>query len=109
MLAAGHCPAGFSGAAPAKAIAPGIALQSDNGGSLAALRALERDNCYFRDWLRFARAPHMDGQLASDSRFGAMQGQNFSTIDLAEFAGKTCPSNVPQWDYPRADLLRPRP
>jgi inner membrane protein len=108
MLAAGQCPAGLSGGSPGRAVAPGIALQSDTVGSLAALRRLERDNCYFRGWLRFARAPQIDGLLASDSRFGAMPGSNFSTIDLARFAGKACPSSVPQWDYPRADLIEPR-
>ncbi|MDB5921046.1 MAG: hypothetical protein JWR40_5280, partial [Massilia sp.] len=109
MLAAGQCPAGFSSGAPGRAAAPGMTLLSDQEASLAALRRLERDNCYFRDWLRFARAPQVTGLLASDSRFSATPGSNFSTIDLARFAGMACPLNVPQWDYPRADLLRPGP
>ncbi|MDB5950369.1 MAG: metal-dependent hydrolase [Massilia sp.] len=108
-LAAGECPAGLSGGAPGRAVAPGINLLADQEASLAELRRLERENCYFRGWLRFARAPQITGLLASDSRFSATPGSNFSTIDLAGFAGKACPSGVPQWDYPRADLLRPGP
>ena len=108
-LADGACPAGLSGGATGRTVAPGITLLTDNAGSLAQLRGLERANCYFRDWLRFARAPQLSGMLASDIRFSATPGSNFSTIDLAKFAGKACPVNVPQWDYPRADLLRPRP
>jgi hypothetical protein len=33
---------------------------------------------------------------------------NFSTIDLAHFAGRACPVNVPNWAFPRTDLLRTR-
>jgi inner membrane protein len=57
--------------------------------------------------LRFARTPLLNGNLASDIRFTTL-ASNFSTIDLAQFAGRACPANVPNWAFPRADLLRPR-
>ena len=115
LLAPGQCPAGLAsrltGQAPAMKIppaikiGPAITIASEYTGSLAHLRRLEQENCYFRGWLRFARAPQLLGLLASDSRFSTIPGANFSTIALSGFAGKTCPTNVPQWNYPRADLL----
>ena len=113
LLPPGQCPAGVAGRSsrlPGRAseiaILPGITILSNYTGSLDHLRRLEQENCFFRSWLRFARAPQLSAQTASDSRFGAITGANFSAIDLSEFAGKACPTNVPQWDYPRADLLR---
>jgi inner membrane protein len=106
VLGVEHCPAGLAGSAERQAASPGIAILSDNPGSLAAFRRLEQENCYFRDWLRFARAPLLSGSAASDIRFGTTIAPNFSTIDLARFAGRSCPVNVPQWGFPRADLMR---
>lgn len=108
VLAPGQCPAGFAGGAQADPAAPAMAIVSDNRASLAALRRLAQESCYFRDWLRFARAPLVSGDSASDIRFGSAQAPNFSTIDLSRFAGRACPANVPQWSLPRADLLAPR-
>jgi inner membrane protein len=108
LMAVGQCPAGLSAGTQGDTASPAMAIVSDNPGSLVALRRLEQASCYFRDWLRFARAPLLSGDSASDIRFGSAQASNFSTIELAQFAGRTCPLNVPQWDYPRADLLRPR-
>jgi inner membrane protein len=108
LLAVEQCPTGLTGSAERQTASPAMAILSDNQGSLTAFRRLEHDNCYFRDWLRFARTPLLSGDLASDVRFGTTLAANFSTIDLAHFAGRACPVNVPQWDYPRADLLRPR-
>lgn len=108
VLAAVHCPAGFAGGAQADTASPAMAIASDNHASLSALRRLARDSCFFRDWLRFARAPLVAGESATDIRFGSAQAPNFSTIELARFVGRACPVNVPQWDYPRADLLAPR-
>ncbi|MBC7456133.1 MAG: metal-dependent hydrolase [Massilia sp.] len=106
VLAVKDCPAGLTGSAQPDTGSPAIALLSDQRASLAALRQLAQENCYFRAWLRFARAPQVAGQLASDVRFGTTLASNFSTIDLAQFAGRACPANVPGWDFPRADLLR---
>lgn len=75
-------------------------------GSLADLRQRARSDCYFAAWLRFARAPLLDGDVAADLRFGTTVAPNFSTIDLARFKGRTCPARVPPWGMPRADLLQ---
>jgi inner membrane protein len=106
VLGVEQCPAGLAGSAARQTALPGMAIWSDNPGSLAAFRRLEQENCYFRDWLRFARAPLLSGSAATDIRFGRAIAPNFSTIDLARFAGRSCPVNVPEWDFPRADLLR---
>lgn len=106
VLPVGQCPAGLTGSARSQAGSPAIALLSDDHASLAALRRLAQENCYFRAWLRFARAPLVAGQLASDLRFGSTLAPNFSTIDLAQFAGRGCPATVPGWAFPRAELLR---
>jgi inner membrane protein len=108
LLDVAHCPAGLTGNVRAEHAFPGMALLSDDSVDLARLRRLEQENCFFRDWLRFARAPLVSGDVASDIRFGTTLAPNFSTIDLARFAGRSCPANVPQWDFPRADLLRAR-
>jgi inner membrane protein len=102
-----QCPAGLSGSVPRQHSSSGIAIFSNNQGSLAALRRLEQENCYFRAWLRFARTPLVTGNSASDIRFSTSLATNFSTIDLAHFVGRACPANVPNWAFPRADLLRP--
>jgi inner membrane protein len=106
LLDVAHCPAGLTGSIASAPHSPGMALLSDDSVDLARFRRLEQENCYFRDWLRFARAPLVAGSVASDIRFGTTLAPNFSTIDLARFAGRRCPANVPAWDFPRADLLR---
>ncbi|MDB5909116.1 MAG: hypothetical protein JWP34_3230 [Massilia sp.] len=106
VLGVAHCPAGLTGSAQAVAGQPGMALLSDVSVELARFRRLEQENCYFRAWLRFARAPMLAGHVASDIRFGTTLAPNFSTIDLADYAGRGCPAHAPKWDYPRADLLR---
>lgn len=107
-LPVGQCPAAFTGDGARLSATPAMAILSNDHGSLAAFRRLEQENCFFRGWLRFARAPLVSGSSASDIRFGTVTS-NFSTIDLAQFNGRACPDNVPAWDYPRADLLRARP
>jgi inner membrane protein len=106
VLAVEQCPAGLAGGVRHVNGNGAMAILLDNAGSLAAFRRLEQENCYFRDWLRFARAPLVAGTVASDIRFGTGLAPNFSTIDLARFTGRACPANVPQWEFPRADLLR---
>ncbi|MDL2358490.1 MAG: metal-dependent hydrolase, partial [Pseudomonadota bacterium] len=95
VLAVDHCPAGLAGAIDRRAASPAIAILSNDAANLSALRRLARDNCYFRDWLRFARTPLVRGDVASDVRFGTPLAPNFSTIDLAQFTGRACPLNVP--------------
>jgi inner membrane protein len=106
VLALEQCPAGLTGSARRESAASAMAMLSDQHASLANLRRLAQENCHFREWLRFARTPLVTGQVASDIRFGAILRSNFTTIDLARFAGHACPVNAPDWDFPRADLLR---
>jgi inner membrane protein len=60
-------------------------------------------------WLRFARAPALNADNATDVRYGVDPDSNFSTIRYADFANAPCPRGVPRWGYPRADLLQPGP
>ena len=83
-----------------------LVLQGESSGSLAALRQRDADSCQFSAWLRFARAPVVGPQAASDLRFGALGDANFSTLEFARFAGQPCGA-VPQWGKPRQDLLAP--
>ncbi|UVW27409.1 metal-dependent hydrolase [Massilia sp. H6] len=102
-----HCPARFGGEPAARS--PRLAWKSDETGSLAALRRLQRSNCHLDAWLRFARAPSLLGGNATDLRFSPPGQPNFSTLPYAERAGQPCPAPVAQWGYPRADLLAPAP
>ena len=74
-------------------------------GSLAAFRALQRNNCHVDAWTRFARVPSLAGGSATDLRFGAPDQPNFSTLPYARLEGQPCPRPVPGWGRPRADLL----
>ena len=69
------------------------------------LRALERDDCWVRAWLQFARAPVEGGGRVFDLRFETLPRDNFTALPLGR-AG--CPANVTRWTPPRADLLAPR-
>lgn len=100
------CPAGLA-TGPGVALTPAIEVSAETSGSLAALRTLKSDNCYVDAWLRFARAPALRDGALGDFRFAATPGGNFTRLELAGTAGRTCPSPVPQWDYPRQDLLLP--
>lgn len=73
--------------------------------SLATLRALHRDNCHLRAWLRFIRMPALGAQAGWDLRYGTGPAHNFTAIGLHAFAGQPCPQRVPGWAFPRADLL----
>jgi hypothetical protein len=57
-----------------------------------------------RAWLRFGRAPVIEGGSIFDLRFADRIGQEFSHMRLERHEG--CPANVPGWSMPRADLLR---
>jgi inner membrane protein len=98
------CPAPIAGRAPAGAGAQ-LAWLSDEREPLANLRGLAAGNCHVNAWLRFARAPSLADGLATDIRWGPPGGRNFSTMDLDGTAGRPCPHPVPNWGYPRSDLL----
>jgi inner membrane protein len=89
------------------ALAPGIAQFETEQDSLQQLRALSANNCLVNAWLRFGRAPALDatGGTLSDYRFAMTPRGNFSTLDLEP--QQPCPTGVPNWGYPRADLLTP--
>jgi inner membrane protein len=74
-------------------------------GDLGALRELARTNCHFAAWMRFARAPLLAHGTATDIRFSASPRGNFTTLDIEDTVGKACPRAVPQWGFPRGDLL----
>jgi inner membrane protein len=98
------CPAGIAGRAAAGTAQ--LAWQGDERDSLARLRDLQRNNCYFNAWMRFARAPSIDATTATDARWSPLGTVNFSTMDYADRAAAPCPHPVPHWGFPRADLLR---
>lgn len=99
------CPAALAQHPGQHGARPDLALQAEYQGSLAELRTLYRENCHFNAWMRFARAPRLEGAVAGDMRFSTSPRGNFTSIDLADFVGAACPQFVPQWGYPRADLL----
>src|SRR5471030_298647 len=101
------CPNGLVEQKLSSPLAPDIAQFDDTTASLQTLRALKNDNCYVDAWLRFARAPALMGGALSDYRFAATPRGNFSTLRIAEFEHEGCPSGLPAWGYPRADLLTP--
>jgi len=98
------CPAPIAGRAPEDATAQ-LAWLADRRESLAELRDLAFQDCHVNAWLRFARAPSIAGGLATDVRWGPSGSWNFSTMEIAAQAGLPCPHTVPDWTYPRADLL----
>jgi inner membrane protein len=108
FMAVADCPSSLAERASQQAVTPGLAFLSDEQGSLATLRTLYGENCHFRAWLRFARAPSVSQTEATDIRFGQSGRPNFSTFRFADFEGRECPRLVPEWDFPRSDLLTPQ-
>lgn len=108
LVPVSDCPAALADAASQRPVAPGIALFSQEQGDLHALRRLRNENCHFDAWMRFARIPSVNTEQATDIRFATTPRGNFSTLRFADFASRSCLSNVPAWAYPRHDLLTPR-
>ncbi|GAB2850970.1 hypothetical protein GCM10027277_19030 [Pseudoduganella ginsengisoli] len=105
LLPAASCPAGLADPSPSVALDAGGVLQYRQiQGSLASLRQLKESNCWFDDWMRFARAPVVEHGVAADWRFATTPRGNFTAMPLAQ-GGKECPAGVPKWAYPRGDLL----
>ncbi len=74
---------------------------------VADLRALAASDCTAAAALRFIRIPKWerfdDGSLVvSDLRFGDGDG-NFASVRTTP--GMACPGHVPDWEFPRRDLL----
>jgi hypothetical protein len=102
---------------------PGVRWLFRHDADLPALRALARDDCRFRAFLRFAGAPYA-GTLArgapgapgantarsapgvvGDLRYDRSPGLDFSDLPLDRAA--PCPKRVPPWTPPRSDLFGP--
>jgi inner membrane protein len=94
----------FGGARNARIIGNGrLALRDELHQPLARLRALAEGDCWARAWLRFGRAPVMEGDALLDLRFSERPGREFTYMRVA---ADGCPANVPHWGMPRADLLK---
>ena len=86
---------------------PSIAFYSTEVGDLHTLRALRDGNCHFEAWMRFARTPSVGAKAATDLRYGPADQENFTTMRFESFRKLDCPRYVPQWTFPRSDLLGP--
>ena len=82
-----------------------LVLASGIRQSLARLRDLPRD-CWTGAWLRFGRAPVITGEEISDLRFADRRAQGFTRMRIGGGEHhRACPSFVPDWAMPRADLF----
>ncbi len=105
LLTVADCPASLSEGAGERTGMPAIAFVLAQEGDLRALRALKQNSCHFAAWLRFARMPALNRMTATDIRFAASPRGNFTTMDIDAFRNQACPDHVPQWGFPRQDLL----
>lgn len=103
VITPSDCPVALSEKNLQQQKTPAIALLSSEEYSLEKLRHLQQTNCHFNAWMRFARAPAIYDSHAEDRRFGL--GGNFSTLPFDQFSTRHCEKNIPQWHYPRNDLL----
>ncbi len=95
----------FLGPRAARIVGDGrLALRDVVHQPLQRLRALADRDCWVRAWLRFGRAPVVEGNSIFDLRFSERPGREFTAMRL--IAREGCPPYVPNWGMPRADLLR---
>lgn len=59
-------------------------------------------DCYFREWMKFARMPLIRNGVARDVRFAFRGGRNFTNLILKP--GRSCEEEGPPWVPPRANL-----
>lgn len=102
------CPASLADLAAQRDVTPAIAYFFEETGNLQRLRELERANCHFRAWLRFARIPLVTDAGAADMRFSSSPRGNFTTMAFADVDRHPCPEQVPGWKFPRAELFKQR-
>lgn len=109
LLGPGQCPAAMRGEQDAP-FGPGgaVAMTASREESLSFLRSLHRSNCHINAWLRFVRAPVLGMDAAFDMRYGIGAEGNFTAIPFADTIDRPCPEGVPEWGFPRADLLEPQ-
>jgi inner membrane protein len=83
-----------------------LALRDQIHQPLARLQDRVQRDCWAREWLRFGRAPVLTDEAIFDLRFAQRAGQNFTHLPLSRTPEhQRCPSFVPGWALPRADLL----
>ena len=83
-----------------------FALRDEIHQPLERLRALARNDCWVRAWLRFGRVPVINGEWIFDLRYSERMGQNFSHMRVV--VRESCPWFVPDWSMPRADVITSR-
>ncbi|NEX64151.1 metal-dependent hydrolase [Noviherbaspirillum galbum] len=109
VVPAGACPPALAGTAAGAAPGPGgMILLWQEQADLERLRALRRDDCRFEAWMRFARMPLIDGNNVFDARYANSPRGNFTAMQIPSRAASPrpdCPRFVPQWSFPREDLL----
>ncbi|MDF3035709.1 MAG: metal-dependent hydrolase [Paucimonas sp.] len=105
IMPAASCPATFR---PGPLSPSGDAVQfvSQKEESLSHLRGLKDRHCHVEAWLRFARMPSIRGGTALDLRFGDVPQSNFTSMDIERAEKPECRRNIPQWEFPRKDLLK---
>lgn len=109
MLGPAGCPAAMGNVTTAPVDPAGaIAITASRDESLAFLRSMYRSNCHIKAWLRFVRAPALGWEAAWDMRYGAAPEGNFTAIGFNGTSDAPCPEGVPEWSFPRADLLGPQ-
>ena len=108
VVPATGCPATLAEHVQQDGATPAVAFLLEEQGRLDTLRRLKDENCHFEAWLRFARAPSVNENEASDIRFRSTLRKNFTTITFADFSDRECPRYVPKWDFPRSDLFSPQ-
>lgn len=101
------CPASIARDVIGPAPTPVIGVAQEGQFSLSKLRERWQTDCHFQAWMRFARAPWLTESEATDVRFASGLRGNFTTIRFEELRDEACSAYVPQWGFPRRDLLMP--
>jgi len=94
----------------AEFVSPVIRAQTSREFSIDELSRRRSANCWYDVWLRFARAPGLLPDGATDWRFLNQGEDNFSTLNEKSLEPTPCSSLslkwVPGWERPRQDLLQ---
>ena len=92
----------------------GVRFRNEYSANVAELRRLKRDDCRFRGLLEFARLPYVTSpsaygtgrRMAGDLRYDRNPDADFSDLALPAHPEQgPCPSWVPGWREPRAELF----
>lgn len=107
MMPVADCPSRFSEPVMQNPGSSAVAFYLEEKGKLETLRTLFDEDCHFNAWMRFARVPLVRDDRATDMRFSSSPRGNFTTMNLADFKSRECSQHVPEWNFPRLDLLTP--